>query len=301
MLKTDHTPNSGYTSGRQAPFLTSHEQNPCSWWRWSRHRARVSARKSRSAGIAVAGRTERPLSTRPWCQRRNNLGSKRQRKKMAASVSVSGVFISIPSSHLDTNIPTHLSASSSKKESDGGGVHCLVWIFRMSFLACRKKKTINKRPKYHPVNFFHTKRVLRLLTHLSGRPKRNSLSKRPGLLSAGSIESSRFVAPMTTTSPLESNPSISASRVDTMELWKQKIVFFPPHTIFSSLVCHLQSFRVCAAYLWIWSWRLDLTGAKPSISSKKMMDGRIWYACEQSHGHLIKINSIPLRNAVCFN
>lgn len=57
-----------------------------------------------------------------------------------------------------------------------------------------------------------------MLTSLSGSPKRNSLSKRPGLLSAGSMESSLFVAPITTTSPLLSNPSISAKRVDTIEL-----------------------------------------------------------------------------------
>ncbi|TNN36156.1 hypothetical protein EYF80_053683 [Liparis tanakae] len=50
------------------------------------------------------------------------------------------------------------------------------------------------------------------------RPNRNSRSKRPGLLSAGSMESSLFVAPITTTSPRPSNPSMSASRVDTMEL-----------------------------------------------------------------------------------
>lgn len=55
-------------------------------------------------------------------------------------------------------------------------------------------------------------------TFLSGRPKRNSRSKRPGLLRAGSMESSLFVAPITTTSPRASNPSIRARRVDTMEL-----------------------------------------------------------------------------------
>lgn len=37
------------------------------------------------------------------------------------------------------NIPTHLSASSSKKVSERGGVHCRVWIFKMSFLACHTK------------------------------------------------------------------------------------------------------------------------------------------------------------------
>lgn len=64
---------------------------------------------------------------------------------------------------------------------------------------------------------------LQFLTSLSGRPKRNSLSKRPGLLRAGSMESSLFVAPITTTSPLASNPSIRANRVDTMELQRQKM------------------------------------------------------------------------------
>lgn len=43
--------------------------------------------------------------------------------------------------HLESlsNIPTHLSASSSTKASEGGGLHCLVWIFRMSLLACHTK------------------------------------------------------------------------------------------------------------------------------------------------------------------
>lgn len=63
--------------------------------------------------------------------------------------------------------------------------------------------------------------VLRL-TFLSGRLNRNSRSKRPGLLSAGSIESSLFVAPMTTISPRLSKPSIKASRVDTIELDREK-------------------------------------------------------------------------------
>lgn len=56
------------------------------------------------------------------------------------------------------------------------------------------------------------------VTSLSGSPNRNSLSKRPGRRSAGSMESSRFVAPITTTSPRLSNPSIRARSVDTMEL-----------------------------------------------------------------------------------
>lgn len=63
---------------------------------------------------------------------------------------------------------------------------------------------------------------LKKITSLSGRPNRNSLSKRPGLLRAGSMESSLFVAPITTTSPLLSNPSIRARRVDTMELDSQE-------------------------------------------------------------------------------
>lgn len=123
-------------------------------------------------------------------------------------------------------------------------------------LECPFSPAVKKRRSTKGLNitqsiFSTQKGVFPLLTHLSGRPKRNSLSKRPGLLSAGSIESSRFVAPMTTTSPLESNPSISASRVDTMELWKQKIVFFPPHNIFKSRLPSPKFLRVCAAYLWI--------------------------------------------------
>lgn len=61
------------------------------------------------------------------------------------------------------------------------------------------------------------------VTFLSGRLNRNSRSKRPGLLSAGSIESSLFVAPMTTISPRLSKPSIKARRVDTIELRGGKI------------------------------------------------------------------------------
>lgn len=57
-----------------------------------------------------------------------------------------------------------------------------------------------------------------VLTSLFGKPKRNSRSKRPGLRKAGSIESSLLVAPITTTSPLLSKPSISARSVDTTEL-----------------------------------------------------------------------------------
>lgn len=38
-----------------------------------------------------------------------------------------------------------------------------------------------------------------------------------------------------------------------------------------------KTLTVCSD-LCIWSCLLDRTGARPSISSKKMMDGRIWYA-----------------------
>ena len=86
------------------------------------------------------------------------------------------------------------------------------------------------------------------LTSTGGRLKRNSLSNLPGRRKAGSIESILLVAPITTTSPLLSNPSIRANRVDTI------------------LEC-------------IWSCLLDLTGARPSISSKNMIAGRTWYAC----------------------
>lgn len=64
----------------------------------------------------------------------------------------------------------------------------------------------------------HSTIKLQTLTSLSGRLKRNSLSNRPGRLSAGSMESRRLVAPITTTSPRLSSPSMRANRVDTMEL-----------------------------------------------------------------------------------
>ena len=94
-------------------------------------------------------------------------------------------------------------------------------------------------------NKWHT--ALNVLTSLEGRGKRNSRSNRPGRRRAGSIASIRLVAPMTTISPRLSKPSMRARRVDTMEEW-------------------------------IWSCRLERTGARPSISSKKIMEGRIWYA-----------------------
>ena len=75
-----------------------------------------------------------------------------------------------------------------------------------------------------------------------GSWKRNSLSNLPGLLSAGSMLSILLVAPTTITSPLLSSPSMSASKVETMLEWMMS--FFD-----------------------------DLTGASPSISSKKIIEG----------------------------
>ena len=131
---------------------------------------------------------------------------------------------------------------------------CLVVIFtnRNAFQSRRnnaEKKTdlVARRRTTSPGD--------RRLTSTEGRGKRNSRSKRPGRRRAGSMLSMRLVAPMTTTSPRLSSPSIRASSVDTIELW-------------------------------IWSWRLDRTGARPSISSKKMIDGRIRYACSRRRRHL---------------
>lgn len=84
-----------------------------------------------------------------------------------------------------------------------------------------------------------------LVTFFAGRGKYNSRSKRPGRRNAGSMASMRFVAPITMISPLLSSPSIRARRVETI-------------------------------LAWIWSCFDDLTGAKPSISSKKIIDGRFW-------------------------
>ena len=90
--------------------------------------------------------------------------------------------------------------------------------------------------------------TVNFLTSLEGSGKRNSRSNRPGRRRAGSMASIRLVAPIMTISPRLSRPSMRARRVDTMEEW-------------------------------IWSCRLERTGASPSISSKKIMEGRIWYAC----------------------
>ena len=65
------------------------------------------------------------------------------------------------------------------------------------------------------------------------------------------MESGRFVAPITTTCPRPSMPSMSARSVLTM-------------------------------LAWIWSCLLERTGAKPSISSKKMMLGCAFFASSNS-------------------
>jgi len=75
-----------------------------------------------------------------------------------------------------------------------------------------------------------------------GSGKYISRSNLPGLLRAGSIASGRFVAPITITEPLDFKPSSNESKVATTEL--------------------------C-----VWSCCLDLQGAKPSISSKNMIEG----------------------------
>lgn len=110
-----------------------------------------------------------------------------------------------------------------------------------------------------------------LLASLSGSPNRNSLSKRPGRRSAGSMASKRFVAPITTTSPRASKPSIRARSVDTMELQdghnkRVKVRQLDPSLHPVEAVC---------SDLWMWSCLLERTGARPSISSKKMMEGRM--------------------------
>lgn len=97
-----------------------------------------------------------------------------------------------------------------------------------------------------------------MFTSLSGRPKRNSLSKRPGLLRAGSMESSLFVAPITTTSPLLSNPSIRARRVDTIELQmekkKEKNILNGNYYVFSEKKEKCCYFRF-QMVLWIYAFR----------------------------------------------
>ena len=55
------------------------------------------------------------------------------------------------------------------------------------------------------------------LAFASGKENRSSLSNLPGRLSAGSIASGLLVAPMTTTWPRESSPSIKASKVETID------------------------------------------------------------------------------------
>lgn len=53
---------------------------------------------------------------------------------------------------------------------------------------------------------------------IEGQSRVSGQSHRPGLLSAGSKASGRLVAPISTTRPLLSSPSMSANRVDTILL-----------------------------------------------------------------------------------
>jgi hypothetical protein len=94
-------------------------------------------------------------------------------------------------------------------------------------------------------------RLVRQAQTLLGSENAISRSNLPGRRSAGSMASTRFVAPITTTWPRPSSPSISASSVDTSD--------------------------ECT-----WSTFIDRTGARPSISSKKMMDGCILFASSNS-------------------
>ena len=85
------------------------------------------------------------------------------------------------------------------------------------------------------------------LLFLSGIDIRTSLSKRPALRSAGSIESGRFVAAITTTFPLDFRPSIIVSNCET--------------TLLSTSPCESSRF-----------------GAIASISSMKIIDGAFFSA-----------------------
>lgn len=119
----------------------------------------------------------------------------------------------------------------------GAGVHVFRWMSRISFLAGREGKgKWNSRSNLYPMNGW---------LKWSRKTSIENNSYLPGLRSAGSMASNLFVAPIIITSPRESRPSIRAKRVDTM-------------------------------LEWIWSWRVERTGARPSISSKKIMEGRIW-------------------------
>ncbi|KAF3849631.1 hypothetical protein F7725_019350 [Dissostichus mawsoni] len=74
---------------------------------------------------------------------------------------------------------------------------------------------------------------------LCAKLNRNSRSKRPGLLSAGSIESSLFVAPMTTISPRLSKPSIKAKSVDTIELDRRNEHVIPSVIVLPCFFCFI--------------------------------------------------------------
>lgn len=90
---------------------------------------------------------------------------------------------------------------------------------------------------------------------MSGRPNRNSLSKRPGRRRAGSMESSLFVAPITTISPRPSNPSIRASRVDTIELQKFKnkfVIIYIHRKRVKVKYVYLRTIKTCESDLVCW-------------------------------------------------
>ena len=88
------------------------------------------------------------------------------------------------------------------------------------------------------------------LPSLSGIPISISLSNRPGLLNAGSIESGRLVAAITTTLPLDFIPSINVNN------WETILFSNSPETS-------------------------SLFGAMESISSMKIILGEFSSACEK--------------------
>lgn len=110
-----------------------------------------------------------------------------------------------------------------------------------------------------------------IITFNDGKGKNNSRSKRPGLRSAGSMFSIRFVAPTTTTSESRSSPSIICNRV------------------FTTVVC-------------TWSFLSVRIGANPSSSSKNIIHGWDWLAYKGKHKMLYdfnKINTIRENQRAC--
>jgi hypothetical protein len=90
-----------------------------------------------------------------------------------------------------------------------------------------------------------------LRASVEGRGKYSSRSKRPARRRAGSTDSILLVAPMTITPGTLSRPSIKARRVVTM----------------------LQ---------WTWSFLADRIGARPSSSSKNIIDGLLFVALKHN-------------------